>query len=165
MASTRPQKAHRPSFADGPLRKRARMRAREAAGRQQMSQGSKFTQHFASHHVLTLRTKPGPAGSGGLPGPVGDMRILVVAVDAVFSLYRRFTDWRSRRRTFRALSRLDERQLRDIGVTRDEVVAGRPLTKSRTHKSLRALAELDDTQISNLSERGLQLRREIRRRR
>jgi hypothetical protein len=30
-------------------------------------------------------------------------------------------------------------------------------------RSCRALAELDETQLSNLSERGLQVRREVRR--
>jgi uncharacterized protein YjiS (DUF1127 family) len=46
-------------------------------------------------------------------------------------------EWRNRRRTQRALAELDEHQLRDIGLTRDEASPGNPT-------GYRALADLDE---------------------
>lgn len=92
-----------------------------------------------------------------------DDHIVLLAIDAFLALHASFKKWRSRRRTLRALADLGERQLRDIGLTRDEALLETiPKLLSR-HKSYRALAELDDTQLSNLSELGLQVRHEARR--
>ena len=77
----------------------------------------------------------------------------MAAIEGLLALHAALARWQSRRRTFRALAELDEEQLRDVGLTRDR------------HKSYQALAELDDTQLCHLSERGLQARREIRRKR
>jgi uncharacterized protein YjiS (DUF1127 family) len=74
-----------------------------------------------------------------------------------------FRRWLRRRRTLRILAELDERQLRDIGLMREDVPFASPFKFRGRHKCYRALAELDDTQLSNLSERGLQVRRETRR--
>ena len=71
-----------------------------------------------------------------------------------------FRRWLRRRRTLRILAELDERQLRDIGLMRDDVSS---LRLRAWHKCYRALANLDVTQLSNLSERGLRMRRETRR--
>ena len=62
--------------------------------------------------------------------------------------------------TLRILAELDERQLRDIGLMRDDVSS---LRLRAWHKCYRALANLDVMQLSNLSERGLRMRRETRR--
>jgi uncharacterized protein YjiS (DUF1127 family) len=74
----------------------------------------------------------------------------------LLALHTAFVKWRNHRRTFRALADLVEEQLRDIGLTRDGPMFAK-------HKSYRALAELDATQLCNLSERGLQARPEARR--
>ena len=91
--------------------------------------------------------------------PLREDHIVLWLIDCLLSLRRHFIEWRNRRQTFRALDDLDEEQLRDIGLTRDRsefnILGG--------HKSYRALAELDETQLCHLSERGLQVRREARR--
>lgn len=74
-----------------------------------------------------------------------------------------FRQWLRRRRTLRILAKLDERQLRDIGLMRDDVLFASPFKIRSRHKCYRALAGLDDTQLSNLSEHGLQVPRATRR--
>lgn len=92
-----------------------------------------------------------------------DNHIVLLAIDALLALHASFKKWRQRRRTLRALADLDESQLRDIGLTRDEALFEASPKWPRCHRSYSALAELDDTQLSNLSELGLQRRREVRR--
>ena len=82
--------------------------------------------------------------------PLRNDHIVLWAIDGLLALHVVLVRWRSRRRTFRALADLDEEQLQDVGLT-------------RSHRSYRALAELDDTQLCHLSEHGLQVRREVRR--
>jgi uncharacterized protein YjiS (DUF1127 family) len=48
-----------------------------------------------------------------------DDHVVLLAIDALLALYASFKKWRNRRRTLRALADLDDRQLRDIGLTRD----------------------------------------------
>jgi Domain of unknown function (DUF1127) len=91
--------------------------------------------------------------------PLRDDHIVLWLIDRLLTLHGHFVSWRNRRQTFRALDDLDERQLRDIGLTRDLS----DFNILGSHKSYRALAELDDTQLCHLSERGLQVRREVRR--
>jgi uncharacterized protein YjiS (DUF1127 family) len=62
-----------------------------------------------------------------------DDHIVLLAIDALLALHAALKKWRKHRRTLRVLADLDERQLRDIGLTRD-------------NKRYRRLAELDDTQ-------------------
>lgn len=61
-----------------------------------------------------------------------DSHIVLYAVDAMVALYASFKKWRNRRLTLRALADLNEHQLRDIGLTRDET-------------GYRALDELNET--------------------
>jgi Domain of unknown function (DUF1127) len=91
-----------------------------------------------------------------------DDHIVLLAIDGLLALHTAFKKWRNRRRTFRALADLDERQLRDIGLTRDEALCGTPFKLLGPYESYRALAELDEAQLSNVSEHGLQARREAR---
>lgn len=51
-----------------------------------------------------------------------DDHIVLLAIDAFLALRTSFKKWRTRRRTLRALADLDERQLRDIGLTHDEAL-------------------------------------------
>jgi uncharacterized protein YjiS (DUF1127 family) len=60
-----------------------------------------------------------------------DDHIVLWAIDGFLALHSTFKTWRQRKRTLRALADLDDRQLRDIGLTRDQ-----------TH--YHALAEFDD---------------------
>lgn len=71
-----------------------------------------------------------------------DDHIVLLAIDAVLALHASFKKWRNHRRTLRALAELDERQLRDIGVTRDGTLFKTPF-ELLGPKSYRALAEFD----------------------
>ena len=48
-----------------------------------------------------------------------DDHVVLLAIDALLALHASFKKWRSLRRTLLALGDLDDRQLRDIGLTRD----------------------------------------------
>jgi uncharacterized protein YjiS (DUF1127 family) len=54
------------------------------------------------------------------PAPLRNSHIVLYAVDALVTLHASFTKWRNHRITLRALADLNEDQLRDIGLTRDE---------------------------------------------
>jgi uncharacterized protein YjiS (DUF1127 family) len=92
-----------------------------------------------------------------------DDHVVLLAINALVALHLLFRKWRSRRRTLRALAELDERQLRDIGLTREDVFYGAATWSSGASQCYRALAELDESQLSNLSEYGLKVRRDSRR--
>jgi Domain of unknown function (DUF1127) len=59
------------------------------------------------------------------PGPLREGHIVLLAVDVLVTLHASFRKWRNHRRTLRALADLDDRQLRDIGLTRDEALHGK----------------------------------------
>ena len=90
----------------------------------------------------------------GKPVFLRDDHIVLLAIGGLLALRASIKKWWDRWRTMRALERLDASQLRDLGLMRE---------RSGLHKSYRALAELDESQINGLSERGLQLRCELRR--
>ena len=48
-----------------------------------------------------------------------DDHVVLLAIDALLALHASFKKWRNRRRTLLALGDLDDRQLRDVGLTRD----------------------------------------------
>ena len=54
------------------------------------------------------------------PAPLRNSHVVLYAVDALVTLHASFTKWRNHRITLRALADLNEDQLRDIGLTRDE---------------------------------------------
>ena len=62
-------------------------------------------------------------------GPTRESHIVLYVVDALVRLNASVKKWRTRRLTLRALSDLDEHQLRDIGLARDET-GYRPLEDS-----------------------------------
>jgi uncharacterized protein YjiS (DUF1127 family) len=88
--------------------------------------------------------------------------IVLLAIDAVLAAHAAVRRWLKLRRTRRALAELDDRQLRDIGITRSEAMCESSRWWPGRDKSRRALAELDDSHLSDLSEIGRQLRREAR---
>lgn len=69
--------------------------------------------------------------------PLRGCHFIPLAVDGLVALRASLKEWRNRRRTLRALDELDEHQLRDIGLTRDETSPGHPI-------GYRALARLDE---------------------
>ena len=72
-----------------------------------------------------------------------DDHIVLLAIDAVLALHASLKRWRKRRRTLRALADLDERQLRDIGLTGDYPFFEAPPARLGGNKSYRTFAELD----------------------
>jgi uncharacterized protein YjiS (DUF1127 family) len=63
--------------------------------------------------------------------------LFLPALDWLVALRVSLKKWRNRRRTLRALAELDEHQLRDIGLTRDEASRGHP-------RGYRALVGIDE---------------------
>lgn len=91
---------------------------------------------FDANTIGAERAAPKPANNC-VPAPLRDSHIVLFAVDLLVALQASFWQWRNHRRTLRALAELDEHQLRDIGLTRDEAVLGH-------RNSYRSLVELDE---------------------
>ena len=53
--------------------------------------------------------------------PLRDDHLVLLTINRLLALHAAFKRWRKRRKTLRALADLDDRQLRDIGLTRDDV--------------------------------------------
>jgi uncharacterized protein YjiS (DUF1127 family) len=85
-----------------------------------------------------------------------DGHLVTVAIDALLALHGAFKRWHGRRRTLRALAKLDEHQLRDIGLTRGDTTPSRQADET-CH---RALAALDDNELVHLSDLGRRTRRD-----
>jgi uncharacterized protein YjiS (DUF1127 family) len=98
-----------------------------------MSTQFRFPRNFVRHDDLRLSSggarehvEPKPKRKCGGPvfgegsAPLRDSHIVLFAIDVVVMLHASFKKWRNHRLTLRALDDLDERQLRDIGLTRDE---------------------------------------------
>jgi len=81
---------------------------------------------FLHYHGLTLprravdRKQHVDCGRQESSVRLRDDHIVLLTIDALLALHGAFKKWRNRRRTLRALADLDERQLRDIGLVRDE---------------------------------------------
>jgi uncharacterized protein YjiS (DUF1127 family) len=50
-----------------------------------------------------------------------DDHLVLLTIDRLVTLHAAFNRWRKRRKTLRALADLDDRQLRDIGLTREDM--------------------------------------------
>jgi len=75
-----------------------------------------------------------------------DNHLVLLTINRLLALHAAFKRWRKRRKTVRALADLDERQLRDIGLTRDDV-------------HYEALAELEDAHSKRINNNGLRGRK------
>jgi uncharacterized protein YjiS (DUF1127 family) len=53
-------------------------------------------------------------------GPLRDDHLVLLTIDRLLALHAAFKRWRKRSKTLHALAELDDRQLRDIGLTRDD---------------------------------------------
>jgi uncharacterized protein YjiS (DUF1127 family) len=73
------------------------------------------------------QNRDGPFGHPASSVLLRDDHIVLAAIDALLALHASYKNWRNRRRTLRALADLDDRQLRDIGLTRDDGDSYRPL--------------------------------------
>jgi len=73
------------------------------------------------------QNRGGPFGHRAASVLLRDDHIIVAAIDALLALHASFKKWRNRRKTLRVLADLDDRQLRDIGLTRDDSDSYRPL--------------------------------------
>lgn len=60
------------------------------------------------------------AGSNNRSAALREDHIILAVIDGLLYLRASFRRWRNRRRTLRALADLDDAQLRDIGLTRDD---------------------------------------------
>ena len=60
------------------------------------------------------------ATTANIHAPMGAVTVLR-AVDALLNLKSKFSEWKEARVTRRALSRLSDAQLADIGLTRDAI--------------------------------------------
>jgi hypothetical protein len=83
---------------------------------------------FAKHHDSKLpaasiigETVRKNCNSSAARDLLRDDHLVLLAIDAVLALHASVKRWQNRRRTLQALADLDERQLRDIGLTRDEL--------------------------------------------
>ena len=52
--------------------------------------------------------------------PLRDGHVVLVAIDVLVALHAAFRKWRNHRRTLKALDELDEHQLSDIGLRREQ---------------------------------------------
>ncbi len=89
--------------------------------------------------------------------------MLFLFVEAVGALHDAVKRWRNRRRTRSALADLNDQQLRDIGLERDDIVLSPPVWSAPRVRSYRALARLDDNQAGDLSAMGRTLRKDAQR--
>ncbi len=120
---------------------------------------------FTQNHTAAARN-PGHAGPGPMPGYV----FLRRAIEAGLAARAALGLWLKRRRSRQVLAALDNHQLRDIGLTRADIanwsgrlaaVVGRCADAGKIQR--RALADLDESRLSDLSEAGLRAWREARR--
>lgn len=90
-----------------------------------------------------------------LPGPLFDYPVLDRAIAAAGTAYaaiaRRWKRWRCRR----SLAALDDRQLADIGVSRDDIANWSGRLRDIHQPRRRTLADLDASRLSDLSEAGV----------
>jgi uncharacterized protein YjiS (DUF1127 family) len=131
-------------------------------------------------------TAPPPEHRHADPLLLREDHLVCFIIDAILAIPAGARRWLMRRRTRELLAALDERQLRDIGLVRADIssdgATSRAVLARRdrmawvggTISNIRrwwagrdlnrqALAELDDDQLSDLSDLGRQVRREARR--
>src|SRR5262249_30668787 len=104
------------------------------ARRKQMSKQFKSSPHtFVKHGEVKLfgantigvgHAAPKRTNNKSVVTPLRDGHLVLLAVDGLVALQASFKKWRNHRRTLRALADLDERQLRDIGLTREIALLG-----------------------------------------
>lgn len=102
------------------------------AGRTQMSGLFRFPHSFVGYDNFETGNRPvivnalyklgNVAGSNNRSAALRDDHIILAVIDGSLYLHAYLKRWRNRRRTLRALAGLDDAQLRDIGLTRDDPI-------------------------------------------
>ena len=90
---------------------------------------SEHPENFVRQDDIRFSSQHAEEDVGPTTAPLRESHIVLYAVDALVRLHTSFKKWRNRRLTLLALSDLNEHQLRDIGLTRDETEY-RPLEDS-----------------------------------
>ena len=90
----------------------------------------------AAEHVERKEKSDKPVARKSPSAPLRNGHIVLLAIDALVAMHAAFRKWRNHRRTLRALEELDEHQLRDIGLRREQ--------GSDCHFNHRPLARADD---------------------
>ena len=103
--------------------------------------GAQATEHV--ERKLKRKTDQ-PVGRKNPPVPLRDGHIVLLAIDVLVALHTAFRKWRNHRRTLKALDELDEHQLRDIGLRREQGSDYHFMFGPQ--KSYRPLAGADDPQ-------------------
>jgi uncharacterized protein YjiS (DUF1127 family) len=85
-----------------------------------MSTQFRTPQNFVRRDDIRFSSGHAVEDVGPTTAPLRESHIVLYAVDAFVRLHASFKKWGNRRLTLRALSDLDENQLRDIGLARDE---------------------------------------------
>src|SRR5262245_16386134 len=83
--------------------------------------GSQVSEHV-ERNLKQKCNKPPAAKSS--PAALRDSHIVLLAIDLLVALHAAVRKWRNHRRTLSALDELDEHQLRDIGLTREQMSDG-----------------------------------------
>ena len=112
---------------------------------------SKFVKHDrfeVDHRTVTINALYEVQSNCKRPVALRDDHVILAVIDGLVYLYTSFKRWRSRRRTLRALADLDERQLRDIGLTRNDPLFDVHFRSPAYHDDYRAFPELDDRPLA-----------------
>ena len=122
-----------------------------AAGRTQMSGLFKFPHNFVRHgrsevdnRTVTVNALYGLQSNRNRSATLRDDHIVLAVIDGLVYLHASFKRWRGCRRTLRALADLDERQLRDIGLTRNAPLLDASFRWPAHHNDYCAFPEIDD---------------------
>jgi len=103
------------------------------AERTQMSELFRFPHSFVRHDSFEAGNRPLTVNALSKLGNVAcsnnnrsaalrDDHIILAVIDGLFYLHASCRQWRNHRQTLRALADLDDAQLRDIGLTRDDPI-------------------------------------------
>ena len=112
---------------------------------------SKFVKHDrfeVDHRTVTINALYEVQSDCKRPVVLRDDHVILAVIDGLVYLYTSFKRWRSRRRTLRALADLDERQLRDIGLTRNDPLFDAHFRSPAYHDDYRAFPELADRPLA-----------------
>lgn len=92
----------------------------------------RFPHNFVRHDNFEAGNRPvtvdalhdlkSGAGGNNRSAALRDDHAVLAVLDGLLYLHASFKRWRNRRRTLRALADLDDAQLRDIGLTRDDPI-------------------------------------------
>lgn len=124
-----------------------------------------MTKHTSSRILMNIHVNEG----------LSQAEAVVAAIWRIARFVKQLAKAFRQRRQVATLAALDDRTLKDIGLSRGQVQnvtnkpfwAFKPIESKRWRRpgdrSLDALARLDDSELSSLSETGQRLRREARR--